>query len=43
MEECLPHLTRNSLTDVCECADTSHEEVDIAGYGLECLERCGSD
>jgi|MEHZ01.1.fsa_nt_MEHZ010122761.1_1 hypothetical protein len=42
MEECLPHLMRNSV-DVCECSDPDHEEVDIAGYGLECLEPCGTD
>ncbi len=43
MLECEDHLTRNSATDVCECSDPDHEEVDIAGYGLECLEPCGTD
>ena len=43
MLDCESHLTRNSLTDVCECADPSHEVVDVAGLGPGCYERCGTN
>jgi hypothetical protein len=42
MLECESHLTRDA-TNACECADISHEVVDVLGLGLTCLEPCGTD
>jgi hypothetical protein len=41
MLECESHLTRDA-TNACECADISHEVVDVAGT-LECHEPCDTN
>jgi hypothetical protein len=42
MLECEDHLTRNSATDVCECSDSSHSEVNVTS-GTVCARDCIAD
>ena len=42
MLECEDHLTRNSATDVCECSDITHSEVNVAS-GTVCARDCIAD